>query len=150
MNKNTPKQSTHKRHYKTNQRGYAGILLALTIIFIAALLIGMSNQTKNFYSYKEVLPQTKLYLTNTELSLNQMAQDWNIIGSGDFYLWVDSNAKTLSQKQLPFITCNPDLNKMRILDTNTVQFNIVCSGAITREDDALSIQLTKTITVKKH
>jgi|GEM_PF-1782812 len=137
-----------------NKKGFLGIVLILGMIVAAALLLSTNYEIKNNYSFKEIFPQIKTYISTYETNLNLMANDYNLRSSELLPLgWVDNNAAVLlAKKDLTFLNCtkqtpyypqgSPDLNYVKM------DFN--CSAIITKGDETLSIGLLKTMTIRKN
>jgi len=136
-----------------NSRGFLGIIIVLGMIVSAAILLSAHFEVKNSYSFKEVLPQIKTYLSTYETTLNIMAHDYNLRASEILLpAYVDQNASALlARKDIDYLKCtNLPSTWPGGTDANFVNMDFNCVATITKGEETFSVGLLKTMVIRKN
>lgn len=131
-------------------KGFAGILLLFAIIIAAGILLTANMQTKQEYSFKELIPQEKSFVSEYEINLHQMAAGCNW-DSGDIASCIDSNAILLdtNMNAKSRVKCAITKSSAKI-DINRYSMAIRCGTSSTIAPNSITIDQNKQIFVTRN
>ena len=130
-------------------KGFGGILLLLAIILASGILLMSNMQTKQDYSFKELIPQTKTQLTNFEITLKQMTQGCDFTDATLAKICIDGNASNLFNAQQLTGKCTYTVAS-QIGSTQKYQLNLFCKKSVAIGANAITIDTNRLIIIEKY
>ncbi|MEI7961675.1 MAG: hypothetical protein WCI04_05050 [archaeon] len=132
---------------KFGRRGFAGVLLLFSVMIVAGILLTTNMQTKQNYSFKEIIPEMKSEITSFSLTLAEMTQNCDFASGAE--TCIDQNANVLMAK-MPIRNINNPIycintSPSRISTTNTYKLSINCKAQSNICQISIIIDLNKEI-----